>query len=83
MRRYVQLKLGSAATKFDLCDVVKKEFREYQTFEVEDKKDESHEKKRWLQYMYWKYAYGLLDIEQATDKSSEQCKKVDNYWLKV
>ena len=83
MRSYVQLKLGSAATKFDLCDVVKKEFREYQTFKVEDKKDESHENKRRLQCMYWKYAYGLLDIEQTTVKSSEQCKKVDNYWLKV
>ena len=43
MRRY--LKLGSTATKFSLCDVVKKEFREYQTYKVEDKKDEeSHEK---------------------------------------
>ena len=43
MRRY--LKLGSTATKFNLCDVVKKEFREYQTYMVEDKKDEeSHEK---------------------------------------
>ena len=29
MRRY--LKLGSTATKFDFCLVVKKEFREYQT----------------------------------------------------
>ena len=36
---------------------------------VEDKKDkETHEKKRKLQYSYWKYAYGLLDIEQTTDK---------------
>ena len=43
MRRY--LKLGSTATKFNLCDVAKKEFREYQTYMVEDKKDEeSHEK---------------------------------------
>ena len=43
MSRY--LKLGSTATKFNLCDVVKKEFREYQTYMVEDKKDEeSHEK---------------------------------------
>ena len=51
MRRYFQL--GSTATKFDLCDVVKKEFREYQTCKVEDKKDEeSHEKKRKLQYSY-------------------------------
>ena len=50
-------KLGSTATKFNLCDVVKKEFREYQTYKVEDKKDESHEKKRRLQYSYWKYAY--------------------------
>ena len=61
MRRYV--KLGSTATKSDLCDVVKKEFREYQTYKVEDKKDEeSHEKNRRIQYSYWKYAYGLLDI---------------------
>ena len=61
MRRY--FKLGSTATKFDLCDVVKKEFREYQTYKVEDKKDEeSHEKNRRIQYSYWKYAYGLLDI---------------------
>ena len=29
MKRY--FKLGSTATKFDLCDIVKKEFREYQT----------------------------------------------------
>ena len=43
MRRY--LKLESTTTKFSLCDVVKKEFREYQTYKVEDKKDEeSHEK---------------------------------------
>ena len=62
MRRY--FKLGSTATKFDLCDVVKKEFREYQTSKVEDKKDEgSHEKKRRLQYLHWKYTYGLLDIK--------------------
>ena len=39
-------KLGSTATKFDLCDAVKKEFREYQTYKAEEKKDEeSHEKK--------------------------------------
>ena len=39
--------MESTATKFDLCDVVKKEFREYQSYKVEDKKDEeSHEKKR-------------------------------------
>ena len=51
-------KLGSTATKFNLCGVVKKEFREYQTYKVEDKKEkESHEKKRRLQYSYWKYAY--------------------------
>ena len=50
--------MGSTATKFNLCDVVKKEFREYQTYKVEDKKEkESHEKKRRLQYSYWKYAY--------------------------
>ena len=82
MRRY--FKLGSTATKFDLCDAVKKEFREYQTYEVEDRKgEESHEKKKRLQYSYWKYAYGLLDIEQTTDKSSEQSTKIDDYWLKV
>ena len=69
MRRY--FKLGSTAAKFDLCDVVKKEFREYQTWKVEDKKDEeSHEKKRRLQYSNWKYAYVLLDIEHTTEKSS-------------
>ena len=63
------VKLERTATKFDLCDVVKKEFREYQTYQVEDKKDEeSHEKNRRIQYLYWKYAYGLLDIEQKTDK---------------
>ena len=51
MRRY--FKLGSTATKFDLCDVVKKEFREYQTDKVEDKKDEeSHEKKRRLHTVF-------------------------------
>ena len=69
MRRY--FKLGSTAAKFDLCDVVKKEFREYQTWKVEDKKDEeNHEKKRRLQYSNWKYAYVLLDIEHTTEKSS-------------
>ena len=67
MRRY--FKLGSTAAKFDLCDVV------YQTYKVEDKDEESHEKKRLLQYSYWKYAHGLLDLEQTTDKSSEQCTK--------
>ena len=78
MRRY--FKLGSTATKFDLCDVVKKEFREYQTYKVEDREaEESHEKKKRLQYLYWKYAYGLLDIEQTTDKSNEQCTKIDDY----
>ena len=82
MRKY--FKLGSTATKFDLCDFVKKEFREYQTCKVEDKKDEeNHEKKRRLQYLYWKHAYGLLDIKQATDKSSEHCIKIVDYWLKV
>ena len=30
MRRY--FKLGSTAAKFDLCNVLKKEFREYQTY---------------------------------------------------
>ena len=52
MRRY--FKLGSTATKFDLCDVAK-EFGEYQTFKVEDRKgEENHEKKKRLQYSYWK-----------------------------
>ena len=32
--------MGSTATKFDLCDAVKKEFRQHQTYKVEDKKDE-------------------------------------------
>ena len=69
MRRY--FKLGNTAAKFDLCDVVKKQFREYQTWKVEDMKDEkSHEKKRRLQYSNWKYAYVLLDIEHTTEKSS-------------
>ena len=78
MRRY--FKLGSTATKFNLCDVVKKELREYQIYQVEDRKDEeSHEKKKSLQCLYWKYACGLLDIEQTTDKSSEQCTKIDDY----
>ena len=82
MRRY--FKLGSTATKFDHCDVVKKGFREDQTYKVEDKKDEeSHEKKIRLQYSYWKYRYGLLNIEQTTDKSSEHCTKIDDCWLKV
>ena len=82
MRRY--FKLGGTATKFNLCDVVKKEFREYQTYKAEDKNnEESHERKRKLQYSCWKYAYGLLDIKQTTDKSSEQCTKIDDYWLKV
>ena len=82
MREVFQV--GSKATKLDLCDFVQKEFREYYIFKVEDKKDEEgHEKKRRLQYSYWKYAYGLLDIEQTTDKSSEQCTKIDDYWLKV
>ena len=77
-------KLGSAATKFDLQDVVKKEFREYQTYMVENRKGEdSHEKKKRLQHLYWKYAYGLLDIEKITNKSSEQSAKIDDYWLKV
>ena len=51
----------------------RRSLEEYQTYKVEDKKDEeSHEKKRRLQYSYWKYAYGygLLDIKQTTDKSS-------------
>ena len=52
MRRY--FKLGSTATKFDLCDVAK-EFGEYQTYKVEDRKgEENHEKKKRLQYSYWK-----------------------------
>ena len=38
----------------------------YQTYKVEDKDEESHEKKRLLQYSYWKYAHGLLDLEQTT-----------------
>ena len=68
--------MRSTATKFDLCDNVKKEVRKYQNYKVDNKKDEeSHEKKRRLQYSYWKYAYGLLDIEQTTDKSSENCTK--------
>ena len=78
-RRY--FKLESTATKIDHCDVVK-EFREYQSYKVEDKKDEErHEKKRRLQYSYWKYAYSLSDMVQTTDKSSEQCTKIDDYWL--
>ena len=50
MRRY--FKFGSTAAKYDLCDVVK-EFKEYQTYKVEYKKyEESHEKKRRLQYSH-------------------------------
>ena len=44
MRRY--FKLGSTATKFDLCDVVKKEFREYQTYKIGDRKGEQAMKRR-------------------------------------
>ena len=78
MRRY--FKLGSTATKYDL----KKEFREYQTDKVADKKDdERYEKKRRLRYLHCKYAYGLLDIKQTTEKSSKQWTKIDDYWFKV
>ena len=43
--------MGSTATKLDFYDVLKNESREYQTYKVEDKKDqESHEKKRKQQY---------------------------------
>ena len=74
--------MESTAAKYEFCDVVKKEFKEYQTYKVEDRKgEESHEKKKRLLYSYWKYAYGLLDIEQTTDKSSEQC--TEDYWPKV
>ena len=77
MRRY--FKLGSTATKLALCDAMK-EFREYQTYKAEDKKDKaSHEKKRRLQYSYWKYSYGLLNIEPTADKSNEQSTKIDDY----
>ena len=63
---------------------MKKEFREHQTYKAEDKKDEeSYEKKRRLQYSDWKYAYELLDIEQTTDKWSEQWTKINDYWPKV
>ena len=82
MRKY--FKLGSTAIELDLCDAVKKKFREYQTYKVEDSKGEGcHEKKKRLQYSYCKYVYGLLDIEQITDESNEQCTKIDDYWLKV
>lgn len=84
MRQYFQL--GSKATKYDLCDVVKKEFREYQTSKIpeDEKKDvESNGVKARVQYCYWKYAYGLLDIEQTTTKSNEHCIKIDEYWCKV
>ena len=74
MRRY--FKLGSTAAKFNLCDVVKKEFREYQTWKVEDKKDEeSHEKKRRLQYSNWKYAYGLFTVY----KDDDYCLRCDAF----
>ena len=44
MRKY--FKLGSTAIDLDLCDIVKKKFREYQTYKVEDGKgEECHEKK--------------------------------------
>ena len=82
MRRY--FKLGSTATKFELCDVLKKEFREYQTYKVEERKGEHKEKKKRLQYSDWKYAYvWFVRHKQTTDKLSEQCIKIDNYWLKV
>ena len=38
--------MGSTATKFDLCDVVKKEFREYQTYKIGDRKGEQAMKRR-------------------------------------
>ena len=59
--------MGSAATKFDLCCEEEVQ-REYHTYKTEDKNEESNEKKRRLQYSDWKYAFGLLDIEQTTDK---------------
>ena len=80
MRKY--FKLGSTASKYDLCDIVKKEFREYQTHKIEEK-NESPRKKLRPQYSYWKYAYGLLDIDLDAVKSSEQCIKIDEYWFQV
>ena len=61
-------KLGSTATKFELCDVLKKEFREYQTYKVEERKGEQKEnKKRRKGYnirIGSMLMYGLLDISR-------------------
>ena len=66
MRRY--FKLGSTATKFELCDVLKKEFREYQTYKVEERKGEQKEKKKRRKGYNIRIGsmlmYGLLDISR-------------------
>ena len=60
--------MGSTATKFELCDVLKKEFREYQTYKVEERKGEQKEKKKRRKGYNIRIGsmlmYGLLDISR-------------------
>ena len=41
-------------------------------------------KKRKERYSYWKYAYGLIDIEtEATSSVTSPYARIDHYWQKV
>ena len=61
-------KLGSTATKFDLRDVLKKEFREYQTYKAKERKGEQKENKKSRKACNIRIGsmlmYGLLDISR-------------------
>ena len=69
-----------------LCDIIKTEFRSYQTESIPNnyfmKNDEPKQSNTQNQQSYWKYAYGVAGIEEHSVEETK-FRRIDDYWLDV
>ena len=83
----VYFKVNSEIDEFQLCDIIQREFTEYQTeiippsFYVDEDKSVSGRK----QVSYWEYAYdlaGIIELNAVTEEGPKYTR-IEKYWLKV
>lgn len=78
-------KIDSSITKFDLADIIKREFKEYQTEIISESmylKEKQTVTKKKPQHGYWAKAYEIVGVEEA-GKDENELIRVDQFWLKV
>lgn len=84
LRKEFNLKEGASAD--DLVDLISEEFKLYQLEAIpksytEATPDEKLTRKE--RPSYWRYAYGLMDVEQESEHRNSVYTRIDHYWKRV